>query len=178
MNNIPILFTLSGYETALIQPENTSELQTLMEKCADYSLMVDGHPPDPSEAARLLVDCPPGKTVADKLVIGFSNQNKGLIGVLDTVRDYPTERDWWLGLLVLDPAYRNHGLGRQIVQAFESWVGQQGARRIFLGVVAENAKAYQFWLKLGFDVIERHQGRQFGDLTHEVVIMVRNISEA
>ena len=177
MNNIPKLFTLSGYETALIQPENTRELQTLMEKCADYSLMVDGHPPDPSVAAALLADCPPGKTLADKFVIGFSIENKGMIGVLDTVRDYPTERDWWLGLLVLDPVYRNRGLGRQIVQTFESWVGQQGARRIFLGVVEENDKAYQFWLKLGFEVIERQSGRQFGNLTHEVLIMVRNLSE-
>ena len=70
MNKITELFTLPGYETTLIQPENTSELQTLMEKCADYSLMVDGHPPDSTQAVALLVDCPPGKTLADKFVIG------------------------------------------------------------------------------------------------------------
>jgi len=100
-----------------------------------------------------------------------------LFGVLDAIRDYPTQDDWWLGLLLLDPAQRNQGLGRRIYQSFEHWAGQQGARRIFLGVVEENQKAYLFWQKLGFELIERRPARQFGDLTHVGIILVRNVSE-
>ena len=177
MINIPNLFTIPGYQTTLIQGNDLGDLQSLLEKCADYSLMVDGTLPNPSEAASLLVDCPVGKTIVDKFVFGFSNGEQGLIGMLDAVRDYPTQGDWWLGLLLLDPAQRNKGLGRRIYQSFEDWVSQQGARRIFLGVVEENQKAYQFWQKLGFVTVEKHPARQFGNLTHEVIILVRNLSE-
>jgi GNAT superfamily N-acetyltransferase len=177
MMDIPNLFSIAGYQTALIQEKDLGELQTLLERCADYSLMVDGSPPNPSEASTLLVDCPEGKTIVDKFVFGFSSKKQGLIGVLDTIRDYPTQSDWWLGLLLLDPAQRNKGLGKRIYQSFEQWVSQQGARRIFLGVVEVNHKAYQFWQKLGFEIIERHPVRQFGNLSHVVIIMVSNLLE-
>jgi ribosomal protein S18 acetylase RimI-like enzyme len=171
-------FFLTGYHTALMKADDQAELQTLLERCADYSLLVDGSPPIPSAAASLLSDCPPGKTLANKFVIGFSTRKQDLIGVLDAVRDYPTQDDWWLGLLLLDPVYRNQRLGRRIYQAFEHWASLQGARRIFLGVIEENDKAYQFWQKLGFEILERQPERQFGNMTHVVITMVRNLSEA
>jgi hypothetical protein len=34
-----------------------------------------------------------------------------------------------------------------------------------------------FWQKLGFELIERRPARQFGDLTHVGIILVRNVSE-
>jgi GNAT superfamily N-acetyltransferase len=177
MINKPNLFTIAGYQTTLIQAKDQGKLQILLERCADYSLLVDGFPPRPSEASTLVVDCPEGKTLTDKFMFGFSKEKQDLLGVLDAIRDYPTQGDWWLGLLLLDPEQRNKGLGSQIYQAFEDWVSQQGARRIFMGVVEENQKAYQFWQKLGFEDIERHPGRQFGNLTHVVIILVRNLSK-
>jgi ribosomal protein S18 acetylase RimI-like enzyme len=170
------LFNLSGYHIKLLQAADQSELQTLLEKCADYTLLVTGSPPKPSAASSLLVDCPPGKTVEDKVVIGISAEKQGLMSVLDTIKDYPNPGDWWLGLLLIDPAHRNKGLGKQIYQSFEHWASQLGARRIFLGVVEENQKAARFWQSLGFEIIERQPVRQFGNRAHAVITMVRDIS--
>jgi GNAT superfamily N-acetyltransferase len=176
MSNIPDnVFIVPGYHSTVLQAENQAALQTLLEKCADYSLLVTGNPPKPSAAACLLADCPAGKTLADKYVIGFSTGNQDLLGVLDAIRDYPTQDDWWLGLLLLDPAQCNQGLGRRIYQSFEHWARQKGARRIFLGVLEENQKAYQFWQSLGFEVVERQIPRQFGNKDHTVIVMKSNI---
>jgi ribosomal protein S18 acetylase RimI-like enzyme len=171
------LFNLSGYHIKLLQAADRSELQTLLEKCADYTLLVTGSPPKPSAASSLLVDCPPGKTLEDKVVIGISAEKQGLMSVLDTIKDYPNPGDWWLGLLLIDPALRNQGFGRLIVQSFEGWVKLRGARRTFLGVVEENQRAYQFWLKMGFELVEKRPPQQFGNLTHVVFTMLRTLSE-
>jgi GNAT superfamily N-acetyltransferase len=172
------LFPLPGYRTRLIKVADQVELQSLLERCADYSLLVTGSSPKPSAAVSLLADCPLGKTLIDKSVIGIFDEEQVLIGVLDVIRDYPTQDDWWLGLLLLDPSQRKKGLGKRIYQAFEHWVGQQGARRIYLGVVEENQKAYRFWQRMGFEIVETQPSRQFSNLSHVVVVMIRNLSEA
>jgi GNAT superfamily N-acetyltransferase len=175
---VHVLFPLPGYRTSLIKAGDQAELQSLLEKCADYSLLVTGSSPKPSAAVSLLADCPPGKTLIDKSVIGIFDEEQVLIGVLDVVHDYPTQDDWWLGLLLLDPSQRKKGLGKRIYQSFEHWVGQQGARRIYLGVIEENQKAFRFWQRLDFEIIETQTSRQFGKLSHVVVVMIRNLSEA
>jgi GNAT superfamily N-acetyltransferase len=112
----------------------------------------------------------------DKFVIGFSTIDQSLFGVLDAIRDYPTPKDWWMGLLLLDPAQRNKGLGRRIYQSFEYWVRRQDARHIFLGVVEANQKAFQFWQTMGFELVEREPGRQFGDPGHVVLVLQRKLT--
>jgi GNAT superfamily N-acetyltransferase len=170
-------FTLPGYRSSLMQADDLTKLKSLLEKCADYSLMVTGSPPKSSDAASLLADCPEGKTLADKFLIGISTRKQELIGVLDAIRDYPTQHDWWLGLLLLDPAQRNKGLGTRIFKSFEYWLRQQGTRHVFLGVVEENQRAYQFWQGMGFQVVERQPARLFGNLYHVVLTMVYTLSE-
>ncbi len=170
------LFPLLGWRVKLLQPEDTATLQTLLERCADYSRLVTGSPPGPAAAASLLTDCPPGKTVSDKCAIGIFTERQELTGVLDAVRGYPTPVDWWLGLLLLDPAVRGQGLGQRLYQAFEGWAAQQGARCIYLGVVEDNQAAYRFWRKTGFQEVERQPARQFGVAQHVVITMARRLA--
>ncbi len=165
-------FTLPGYTVRpLTQPDEAS-LQALLERCADYCQLITGAPPKPSAAAALLVDLPPGKTLADKCVLGLEIGVE-LIGVLDTVRDYPQPAEWALGLLLLDPRYRSHGLGRQVYQRYEAWAAQAGARHIRLGVCEQNGRAYQFWQRLAFDTVEKQPPQHFGALDNVVILMRR-----
>ena len=146
-------------------------LQALLEKCADYSQLLTGAPPPPSSAASLLVDCPEGKTPGDKLVIGLFTEPQDLIGVLDAIRDYPAPDDWWLGLLLLDPAQRGQGLGQRVYQSFERWAGQREARCIYLGVIEQNQGAYRFWRKAGFEPLHSQPARHFGQVEQVVITM-------
>jgi RimJ/RimL family protein N-acetyltransferase len=170
------LFKVPGCQVEQLQPEDTAVLQALLEKSSDYSQLVTGSPPGPSAADSLLTDCPEGKTPGDKLVIGIYTELKDLIGVLDVIRDYPAQHDWWLGLLLFDPQYRGQGLGQHVYRAFEKWVSQQGAQRVYLGVVDQNQGAHRYWKMMGFEAVEKQPARRFGNGEHVVIVMVRTLT--
>ncbi len=170
------LFELPGYLVTLLQAENCADLQALLERNPDYFQLVSGLPPNPSAAYSLLTSLPEGKTLDEKLVIGISTGNQTLIGVLDIVCNYPAQNEWWIGLLLLDPAYRRKGLGGQIHRAFEKWAIQYGVKRIWLGVIDQNQDAYRFWQKAGFEPVERRPPSRFGNVEHVVITMRRTLA--
>jgi GNAT superfamily N-acetyltransferase len=168
---------IPDYHTKLIHPTDVGALQALLERCDDFFILVDGAPPHSNAASALLQEYPPGKTADEKLVIGIYNPDDEMVAVLDAIRDYPAAGAWWLGLLLLDPPYRNQGLGRDVYQAFENWVIDQEGKGICLGVIEENTQAFKFWQSMGFKEYERQPARQFGALEHRVITMVRRLPE-
>lgn len=173
MANLAKLFTVPGYQVKLLQEEDLPVIQNLLERCADYELLVTGLPPDPSSAKKILFDLPEGKSQADKFAIGIYTESTGLVGILDAIRDYPRQNDWWLGLLLLDPDYRNKGLGKRIYSAFEAWAARWGAQKVYAGVIERNERAYEFWQGLGFETVEVRPARRFGVLEHAVSVIRR-----
>lgn len=147
-----------------------------MEKSADYIQLVTSLPPAASAAYSLMTDHPEGKTPGDKLVIGIFTEKQNLIGVLDLIRDYPAQGDWWLGVLLLDPAYRGQGLGERIYNAFEKWVTHYRVQRIYLGVIDRNQNAYRFWQKVGFVPADSQPARHIGNAEHTVITMVHTLT--
>ena len=85
-----------------IEPETSdlAALQALHLRCADFVEATTGHPPRDNEAARLLAGLPPGKTVADKQLLGLIREGE-MIGVVELLRGYPQATDWYLGLLLI-----------------------------------------------------------------------------
>ncbi len=176
MNNFVHLFEIPGYQVRILAPETIPALQGLLEHCADYSHILTGEKPSSTAAENLLSGTPPGRTAADKAVIGIFNEDESMVGVLDAIHSYPGEDCWWVGLLLLDPIIRNKGLGRQFYQAFEQWVGQLGAKNIYLGVVEENERAFRFWQSMGFEIVERQPPRRIGKKEQIVITMVHYLS--
>ena len=60
--------------------------------------------------------------------------------------------DDWLGVVALDvaPHHRRRGLGTALVTALAGWAGEQGARRAYLQVAADNEPARALYERLGF----------------------------
>jgi ribosomal protein S18 acetylase RimI-like enzyme len=52
--------------------------------------------------------------------------------------------------LVVDPAYRNLGIGRQLMEAVEAEVRRLGITRLALGVTADNATAQAVYAAAGY----------------------------
>lgn len=167
------LFKVQGMQVKRLQDKDQESLQALLIRCSDYIQLVIGLPPAETAAQSTLQDHPEGKTLDDKLVLGFFTQPRELMGMLDVVRDYPAQGDWWLGLLLLDPAFRRQGVGRQIYTAFEGWAKQNGAKRICLGVIKQNQPAYRFWQSLGFETLEERPARDKENAGHLVITMER-----
>ncbi len=168
-----LIFKVQGQAVAFLSAKDPGDLQGLLERAADYYLLVCGESPAPGAAQRLMADLPPGKTLDDKLVMGvFGDQ--GLIGVMDVVRDYPERGVWWIGLLLLDPVTRGQGLGEALYRSFEPWAGQLGAQAIGLGVVEKNVRAVHFWKRLGFIALDK-KPQTVGRLDQVVLRMWRQI---
>ena len=146
---------LRSHTTARLALDDVPALQRLCERCSDYYEMEEGAPAAPDAAEHLLAGLPPGKTLADKLVIGIHDAAGALVGVLDLIRDCPGERDWWLGLLLLDPQARAGGLGSRILHALKHAVAATGGRAIHLGVLEHNLAAERFWRRHGFAEVRR-----------------------
>jgi GNAT superfamily N-acetyltransferase len=162
---------IAGFQARLLTFSDLPALQNLMEQCSDYVELVSGSPPSTNEAEMLVASLPPGKTLDDKYIFGVFNVDGELAGILDAVKDYPGERDWWVGLQLLSPDNRGKGTGGQLYQAFENWALAQGARQIQLGVLETNPRAYLFWERLGFELVEKRPSRDGSN--HQVLVMRR-----
>jgi GNAT superfamily N-acetyltransferase len=171
------LLSIPGYHSCLIDKRDVGQLQSLLEACADYCILIDGHPPSSTSAINLLTDRPEGKSLDDIVLVGIYTQENEMVSLLDALRDYPGEGDMWIGLLLVHPGHRDKGLGTMIVRAFEDWALAQGVEQIFLGVVEANDKALKFWQSVGFQVTGRQPPRKFDNLTHVVITMVYELTQ-
>ena len=159
----------------LRHPEDTESLQRLFERCTDYSMIVEGQGVSPSAAQETFEDVPPGRLRSDKFVYGLLDRNDDIVGVLEGIRHYPDELTWWIGLFLLSPETRGHGLGRKVIEGFIDYMRSEHVNSIMLGVVEENRAAYDFWQRLGFEFVRKTEPRQFGRKTQSVYVMRRAV---
>ena len=146
-------------------------LQALHLRCADFVEATTGHPPRDDEAARLLAILPPGKTLADKQVLGLHRDGE-MIGVVDLLRSYPGPTDWYVGLFLLSPEVRGAGLGTSVVDDIVARVIAEGGRALHLIVREDNPRALAFWRRHRFELIDRRV-QDLGTKKNFVFKMVR-----
>jgi GNAT superfamily N-acetyltransferase len=164
---------LEGYKLAYLTEDEEPQVEMLLERCADYLDLVAGLPPSPELAHDLFTTVPAGKGDEDKILLGIWAEPAKLVGLLDAVRDYPTQGVWFLGLLLLEPARRRQGDGAQIYWAFEQWAKTLGAKEIRLSVAQQNEAALRFWQRLGFLELERKPPERFGAKESVFILMNR-----
>lgn len=168
---------LPGYAVHRLWPEDAESLQQLLDRCSDYALLVEGEVASPTAGQDLFREVPPGKQVDDKFVLGIVDGAGRLIGLLEGVRGYPEAAVWWIGLLLLAPEARGHGIGRQLLADFSQYARTQGAAAIMLGVVEENVRAYRFWQQVGFRLVRQTEPRRFGKKAHSVYVLKWTLAE-
>jgi ribosomal protein S18 acetylase RimI-like enzyme len=164
---------LQDYSVHQLSLEDSGAIQELWEKCLDFMLLVEGHPAEPNYGEEQFQDVPPGKSPEDLFVFGIINQQNDLVGLLDVLRGYPDETTWWIGLLLFVPDARSQGLGQKVTKGFAEYARANGGQAIMLGVVDENKLAYEFWSRVGFELVRKTEPRQFGNKTQIVNVMRR-----
>src|SRR5262249_45622080 len=129
--------------------DDEAAVQALFERSADAVEQMHHRPPRSDDARSLFEALAPGCAPEDKHIFGFFD-GADLIGVLDVVRGYPEPRTWFVGLLLLDAAWRGRGLGERIMAALEGRVLAAGGARLELLVQDTNPGGLRFWTGLGF----------------------------
>ena len=174
MNINKTFFRFDKLSARLLNRGELDAIQTLLEGCDDFSILVTGKPSEPNAARDLLLDCPPGIDLKNKYLIGFIDSKKNLIGLLDVINGYPKTGVWFIGLLIFLPEQRNKGLGERAIKGLENWIRSMGAKEIRLGVVKNNKAAIRFWEKVGFHFLEKRPPAKFG-LKRQVVLVYHRI---
>jgi GNAT superfamily N-acetyltransferase len=174
MDRIPI--GADGCFAGPVGEGDRDELRLLFEVCEDHVRLHEGRAPTWEQVEELLRELPPGRTLADKYVLGIRGADHRLIGVIDVVRDYPASGEWYLGLLLLHPGERGRGLGERVYEAVEAWVRRRGGAAMWLAVLEQNPRARRFWKRLGFSAVTSRRVR-LGVLESVAVRMVRRFGE-
>ena len=158
------------YFIKILSPKEIYSVQDLWERCSDFSMLVEGRPPDKNAGHGVFFDLPPNKSIEDKLVFGAYNEESSLVAVMEIVKDYKEVGEWIIGLMMLDPKERGQGLGKKLHEFIKDYAGEHHADKLRLAVVEENQRAYGFWNKMGYKEIER-VNKMYGLKEHVVMVM-------
>ena len=169
INSAESLFCIGSYHARRLRQVDLPLVWTLNEQCSDFFVLQNGAPADEDEAQKIFSEVPPGRSVDDKLPIGFFDSNGALAGLIDTLRNYRVDFDWWISLIVLAPALRNAGLGSALYGAFENYALKSGAKRLLLAVLDDNIRAQRFWSQHGFRKVKHHPPQRYGNRVHACI---------
>ena len=82
------------------------------------------------------------------------------------------DNEWELNNLAVLPDYRNSGYGKEMVEFAVATVKSYGGNKISIGIIEENVKLKDWYLKLGFKHIST---RKFEHLPFTVGLMEMNV---
>lgn len=134
--------------------DDVKKLQRVLEGASEYSLLVKGHPPLSSDSEDMFKECPPGKTVEDKIVGGFFLETE-MIGCFDMCRGYPDIRTAFIGLLLFIEKYQRCGYGHKALAQICSIANSWNCRTLRIAVIENNTIAFKFWKREGFTELYR-----------------------
>ena len=154
------------YVARLDRETHVRDLQSLYDRCSDFVELMFGQS---SHAGAAEEDFAFGRN----LVHGVYSRDGHLIGALQMMRDYPKPDEWWIGLLLLDPKVRGHGLGSRICRTTFDWIANEGGRAVWIAVLEHNARAREFWKRLGFVDMETQPYVSSNGYETSVVLMKR-----
>ncbi len=151
-----LLFETGEHRVRRVSEQDAPLLRELGERCLEHLELHYGSPADPGQMIReLLTDLPPGKTLGDKFGMGVFDGANRLVGAIDVIRDYPEPREWYLGLLVLEPGQRNRRLGSKLMDGLSGWLLQRDAAWLRLAVSEHNPAGQRFWRRGGFHPVKQ-----------------------
>ena len=148
-------------------------LSRLCLKCTAFYELVEGKPATDATAAEILGPLSSEYAHGVRHVWGVKRGGE-LIAVADLLQGHPDVRDWYIGLLLIDPKHRRQGLGTQFCTGILNWIGSLGGSTVRLIVQQQNAGARSFWERQGFE-IEREVLNRSGRRESVVWILVRRI---
>ena len=95
----------------IVRELSKNDVEAIYELCAGNEQFYRYHPPFVTRESILgdLKDLPPGKTLEDKLFVGFYD-NDILIAVMDLILGFPNKETAFIGLFMMNMAYQGRGI--------------------------------------------------------------------
>jgi hypothetical protein len=109
------LFQTTHFTAEELSPADLDLVILLNNKCIDFFLFQNGQPPSEADAREVFESVAPPCPGATKLPIGIFDQFGKLVGLTDVLRGYRTASDWYIGLMLLAPAFQGQRFSTQAV---------------------------------------------------------------
>ena len=137
---------IEGQTLTELGPGDLPAIEDLYVRCAEF-LEIDPAAGPPKKVFEIPADALPER----HHVIGLWTGTR-LDGIVAVLRGYREAKDWWIGLLLLDPGLRGSGVGTKAVDAVLAWARESGvAEKLWIVVAPRNEKALRFWRGRGFE---------------------------
>ena len=150
-----VVFYVSEFILRKISEEhNAVDALDLAERAADYVTLEMGYAPNMAYIHDFFTAVPPGLTQADLHTFAIM-QDEAMTGIICLAQGYEYPTDWWIGLMLLDPAYRGRGHGHTVIEQIKAKARDAGMMMLKLSVLNANPRALKFWGREGF-VLHRH----------------------
>ncbi|MEU7414299.1 MULTISPECIES: bifunctional GNAT family N-acetyltransferase/class I SAM-dependent methyltransferase [Streptomyces] len=133
-----------------LTPDDGPALQDLLERCDDYSRLNFGIPTGAADAQSQFLEGLQHVPEQRKHLMGCHVDGR-LVAAADLLEGHPDDRTAALGMLVVDPEWRDRGLGTAILLGLGSALSGRGVRRLRVDChVSENTRAVPLLRRLGF----------------------------
>jgi len=121
----------------------------LAQRAADYAVLEVGHAPDEAYIDDFFTAAPPD--LGPECLLHFAiMQQPAMAGMICIARGYEYPDDWWIGLMLMDPAFRNRSIGHKVITEVKDIARQKGINMLKLAVLDANPRAQKFWRREGF----------------------------
>ncbi|MEM1075155.1 MAG: GNAT family N-acetyltransferase [Pseudomonadota bacterium] len=138
------------YLQRIFRDEHAADALDLATRAQDYVILEVGHAPEAEYVKDFFTAVPPGLS-PDRLLHFGVMDGPALVGLLCIAQGYEFADDWWIGLMLLDPAFRGQGIGGGIIHEIKLRARAQGMATLKLAVLTANPRGLAFWRRHGFE---------------------------
>lgn len=150
---------------ALIYPQDAERVLHLCLKARDFVELETGAGPDVDYVHETMTEAPPGVPPKHLRRWGHTDANGTLDGIVTCLKGFYGPDEWYLGLLLLDPAARGAGLGTLMARRVIAQARADNATCLRIAVLDANPRARTFWERLKFSY-EKSTSEGDGNLRH------------
>ncbi|MYU51650.1 MULTISPECIES: GNAT family N-acetyltransferase [Streptomyces] len=132
-----------------LEPRDENDVLALFGAAEDWFVAATGRPAAPGDVQSLYYGLPEGAAFEDKALLVITADGR-VVGVIDAVLRHPTAESCSLGLFLVHPAHRRHGLGRLTASALLGELASQGCTDVGASVAEGWQPGLKFLGALGF----------------------------
>lgn len=138
----------------ITRSDDAEDALDLAQRAADYVTLEVGHAPNMDFIDGFFTAVPPGLSQDALMTFGVMEE-QAMAGMICIAEGYEFPTDWWIGLMLLDPAFRRRGIGRAVLRLVKRKARRARMAMLKLSVLEANPRAMHFWIREGF-VPHRH----------------------
>jgi GNAT superfamily N-acetyltransferase len=161
----------------ILEVTDVAALQRFFDANPEYFLTTQGEPPRPNEAETEFHDVPPADFPYRAMwLLGFFDESDALVAMATVVADLVAEHVGHIGLFIVATALHGSGVAGVLYRLLETWMIEQGAHWVRLGVVRGNARAERFWERRGYVDVRERGPVQMGRKSNLLRVMMKPLA--